>query len=261
MTKRTDLYIEQEVIRLYTTKTDNGWMGGNEISKRLGITDTTVRAILNRNGIRIRSGSEAITGKRCKPITHIPVGDAPLCKCGCGNNVDWNQAKNKWNVYFDNHYRSDAEYKNPEWLKEQYNSGRTLSEIAKQFGVFSSSVKKFAKKFGMVIRPHGETLKLRGSVKGENNPSWKGGVTPDRQRIYKTGEWVELVKCVYARDGYKCQRCGCEHNRRNKLHAHHLRSWADNPHLRLEASNLITLCDTCHSWVHSRKNTKKEFIL
>lgn len=196
-----------------------------------------------------------------KPIKNLPTGIAPFCKCGCGNVTAWNQRKNHWNLFVVGHYRKELPYKDKSWLEKEYQSGRTFREIGKQFGVYGTTVKKFANKFGILTRPHGETLKMRGSVKGDKNPSWKGGVTPERQRIYRTSEWVELVKFIYKRDNYKCQRCGTEHNRQNKLHAHHLRSWADNPHLRLEPSNIITLCDSCHLWVHSRKNTAKDFIL
>ena len=191
----------------------------------------------------------------------VPIGEAPFCKCGCGKKTKWDTKKKRWLIYHRGHYRKQLPYKDPEWLKSQYESGRTFREIGKQFGVFGTTVKKFAKKFGISTRPHGETLRMRGSVKGANNPSWKGGVTPERQRVYKTDRWNSLVKYIYERDNYKCQRCGDGHTRQNKLHAHHLRSWAEYPELRLKKSNLVTLCDKCHRWVHSRKNTEKDFIL
>jgi hypothetical protein len=195
-----------------------------------------------------------------KPIKNLPVGQAPQCKCGCGAITEWNRRKNGWNVYVEGHYRKPFPYKNKEWLESQYESGRTLQEIADEFGVINTTIKKFISKFGIVLRSHSENLRLRGSMVGDKNPSWKGGVTPDRQRIYKTNDWIKLVKYIYKRDGYKCQRCGIGHNGQNKLHAHHLKSWADNPALRLSESNLITLCNSCHVWVHSRKNINSDFI-
>lgn len=262
MSLKTDFQIEREVIRLYTTKTNNGWIGCNEISKKLGISKTTVQNILSRNNIETRDIKQAYEGgKRTKPIKNVPTDKPPLCKCGCKKHTAWNQRKNHWNIFIEGHYRKDLPYKDADWLGEQYRSGKTFQEIGKMFGVFGTTIKKFAKKFGIAVRPHGETLKLRGSVRGSNNPSWRGGVTPERQRAYKTDAWAELIKYIYKRDGYTCQRCGNKHNRQNKLHAHHLHSWADFPHLRLEASNLITLCDACHRWVHSRKNVNNDFIL
>lgn len=261
MSRRIDKNIEAEIVSLYNTKTKNGWIGSSYIAKEFGISPETVRNILVRNNIKIRSDSEAHAGKACKPVKNNPVGDPPFCKCGCGHIVIWNQRKNKWNVYFEDHRRPPHLYKNIDWLRSAYEGGRTIVDIAKQFGTFPSTVYKFFRKFGLKARPHGETLKMLGNMKGDKNPSWKGGVTPERQRIYKTSEWIQLVKFIYERDNYTCKRCGDGHTRQNKLHAHHLHSWAEYPDMRLQASNLITLCDTCHRWVHSNKNINKDFIL
>lgn len=43
---------------------------------------------------------------------------------------------------------------------------------------------------------------------------------------------------------------GCSPTKRRvKLHAHHIRKWADYPSLRFVVSNGITLCDKCHKRV------------
>lgn len=196
-----------------------------------------------------------------KPIKNLPVGQPPQCKCGCGNTTEWNRRKNRWNVYVEGHYRKQLPYKSKEWLEAQYNSGKSLAEISNDFDVVPSTIGKFIRKFGISIRSHSESLKMRGSMVGSKNPAWKGGVTPERQQTYKTSEWIELVKYIYERDKYTCQRCGDKHTKQNKLHAHHLKSWAENPALRIEKNNLITLCNSCHMWVHSRKNVDSEYIL
>jgi hypothetical protein len=95
---------------------------------------------------------------------------------------------------------------------------------------------------------------------GTSNPNYRGGTSPERQRLYASGEWKELVRQVYARDRYTCQRCGESHTSRNKLHAHHIKTWAEYPALRFEISNLITLCNHCHNWVHSSGNTDQLFL-
>ncbi len=261
MTKRVDLNTEQEVIRLYTTRTENGWVGSYEIAKRLGISHGTVQNILIRNNVGTRDSKQAYEfGKRTKPIKNVPVGQKPLCKCGCGKFVEWNQRKNGWNIFREGHYRKDLPYKNADWLRGQYDSGRTLREIGKQFGVVGSVIKKFAKKFSLTIRSHSETLKMRGSTKGSKNPAWKGGTTPERQSIQKTDEWKTVVQLIYKRDGYKCKRCGHGHNAGRKFHAHHIKSFSKYPDLRLSASNLVTLCNVCHLWVHSKENVNQDFI-
>lgn len=96
----------------------------------------------------------------------------------------------------------------------------------------------------------------------ENNPSWKGGITPERQAIYSSLEWKELVKKVWQRDNATCQRCGKYFNdnrEENTFHIHHIVSFMVEE-LRLEFSNLLLVCDKCHYWIHSKKNKNKEFI-
>lgn len=96
--------------------------------------------------------------------------------------------------------------------------------------------------------------------RGKDNPNYRGGNTPERQRIYASGEWIAVVRFVYARDNYTCARCGKKKGGKHSLHAHHIKSWAEHPELRLNADNLITLCRPCHLWVHSNANANREFI-
>lgn len=66
-------------------------------------------------------------------------------------------------------------------------------------------------------------------------------------------KWVREVK---ARDEYKCQDCGATED----LEAHHIKSWADYPDLRLDVNNGITLCHACHVKRHGydyRKEIRK----
>jgi len=96
----------------------------------------------------------------------------------------------------------------------------------------------------------------------KDHPNWKGGSTPERQAFYSTQQWADAVKAVWARDKAICQRCGKNHNAENSrgnFHIHHIVSFQVES-LRDEPSNLILLCKPCHLWVHSKKNTKKDFI-
>lgn len=90
---------------------------------------------------------------------------------------------------------------------------------------------------------------------------WKGGVTPIRQRLYKTQKWSALVASVLARDNYTCARCGTYRaTAEPKLVTHHIRPFADHPELRFDPDNLVTLCEKCHRWVHSRANKRRDFL-
>jgi transposase-like protein len=100
--------------------------------------------------------------------------------------------------------------------------------------------------------------------RGSETPSWKGGVTPERQAFYSSDEWKLAARTVWARDDAKCRRCGKDHRsvpyrQRGNFAIHHIISFAYRP-LRAEPSNLVLLCRPCHLWVHSSKNVNKEFI-
>lgn len=107
---------------------------------------------------------------------------------------------------------------------------------------------------------------LRGAKNGMHgrvgalNPRYRDGSSPERQRSYASGEGREFLRNTYARDSYRCRRCGAGKCGPRSLHAHHIRPWAGNPSLRFDMENVVTLCRPCHQWVHSRENTDREFI-
>lgn len=99
-------------------------------------------------------------------------------------------------------------------------------------------------------------------VTGEKHPSYKGGLTPERQSVYSSKEWVEAVKTVWARDNAICQNCGKDHRdekNRGTFHIHHIVSFQVKE-LQTEPSNLVLLCKDCHKFVHSKLNVTKKFI-
>lgn len=99
------------------------------------------------------------------------------------------------------------------------------------------------------------------SISKENHPQWKGGSTPERQSLYSSKEWSELVKKVWARDKSICQNCLQSNTKENiiSFHIHHIVPFC-NKELRTDISNLVLLCINCHKWVHSKKNINKKFI-
>ena len=99
-------------------------------------------------------------------------------------------------------------------------------------------------------------------VTGDKHPSFKGGLTPERQAVYSSREWVDAVKAVWARDNATCQGCGIHHNTaetRGTFHVHHIVSFQVKE-MQTETSNLVLLCKDCHKFVHSKKNINKQFI-
>jgi 5-methylcytosine-specific restriction endonuclease McrA len=98
---------------------------------------------------------------------------------------------------------------------------------------------------------------------GENNGSWKGGITPVYTKLrngVKNQQWKEAVM---DRDNYTCQCCGDASG--GNLNVHHIfpfgkilekfnittQQEGENCRKMWDISNGITLCETCHKAFHS----------
>lgn len=78
---------------------------------------------------------------------------------------------------------------------------------------------------------------------GDNNPSWKGGVSTENQKIRTSREYVWWRMAVFAKDNWTCQECG---KRGIELHADHIKPFSLFPELRFAIDNGRTLCVPCH---------------
>ena len=59
-----------------------------------------------------------------------------------------------------------------------------------------------------------------------------------------------IRKAILKRDNYKCQDCNISNK---KLTIHHIKESHKHPELKFKRSNLITLCQRCHSLKHNKK--------
>jgi transposase len=94
---------------------------------------------------------------------------------------------------------------------------------------------------------------------GENSPTWKGGVN----KHYK-GKWLYQAKLCRERDGNTCKICGKTKDQNNNcnMDVHHIKKYRlfNDPIEANNLDNLISLCHTCHSFVHSNSNIDKLYI-
>ena len=80
-----------------------------------------------------------------------------------------------------------------------------------------------------------------------------------------TGNYIHWRKGVFNRDGFICQCCMKRSTKGNALclNAHHIFNWKDNPDLRYDINNGITLCIDCHKKFHKlygkENNSKFQF--
>lgn len=95
-------------------------------------------------------------------------------------------------------------------------------------------------------------------LKAKNTPSirsgnrintWKGGITPEREKIRNSFELKEWRKNVLKRDRFTCKMPSCGQVGGN-LEVHHIKKFSKYPELRYEINNGITLCKKCHKSIH-----------
>lgn len=239
--KLSDEQRRQLVIRYTTPNADGTWNGSKVLALEFGVTPTAIIWNLRREGVSIRNAKASHSnGKRCKPVTRLPKGVAPQCKCGCGQTTPWLTYKDSWAIYARGHYRPDAPYKDRDWLDMEYTiKQRPGAEIAAECGVNPGIIYRFLKHFGIARRTTKESLIVNESMRGHRNPSFKDG----RAKWDYSQEWKRLSREIRQRDGYRCKVCDVYLPPPSKrLHVHHM----DSDRFNNADSNLITVCVDCH---------------
>ncbi len=96
---------------------------------------------------------------------------------------------------------------------------------------------------------------------GEKNPLWKGGISPENNKIRGNLKYQIWVKLVFKRDNYTCKKTS---QYGGKLTAHHIKNFAQYPELRFDINNGITLSFESHKEFHNiygkRNNTQEQLI-
>lgn len=169
-------------------------------------------------------------------------------------------------------WRKPKPYWNKKWLFNEYIIlGKSTGDIAKEQGCLDTNIQYFLIKFGIKRRSISDARKKKywGQIgvdnpmwnrKGELNPRWLGGITPERQSFYVSQEWKNACSNTWKRDNATCQRCKTKKETDIPFHIHHIKSFEDKE-LRADINNLVLLCEVCHQWVHSNGNKKDEYIL
>lgn len=89
----------------------------------------------------------------------------------------------------------------------------------------------------------GKNTGERPYFKGNGNPNWRGGITPQNRLGRSGAQYREWRKAVFERDNYTCKNCG---KRGGNLEADHIKQFAFYPELRFNKDNGRTLCQKCH---------------
>lgn len=70
----------------------------------------------------------------------------------------------------------------------------------------------------------------------------------DKSKFRSSQQWKNKRAEILLRDHNKCKICGGNNN----LQVHHIYALDIAPELKLENTNLITLCDQCHHNTHNQ---------
>ena len=163
----------------------------------------------------------------------------------------YNNGKSPWN-------KGRGEFLSKEMREKVKNSCRGKSAWNK--GKLAPWAKNLPQKFMKGLSPwnKGLTAKIYSNIRsGSQINTWKGGVTPIYKVIRKSVEYKLWRKAVLERDKYTCIWCG---QQGIKLHADHIKRFADYPELRFAIDNGRTLCIECHRKTDTWGNKKSRIL-
>lgn len=95
---------------------------------------------------------------------------------------------------------------------------------------------------------------------GKNNAFWRGGITPEKQSFSSQRKWKQCCKYIWEKYNATCGRCGERFNHTQQtFEVHHIRPFYTGKQ-QTDYSNLILVCRPCHTWIHSKRNKKSEYL-
>lgn len=150
----------------------------------------------------------------------------------------------------------------------------SMAGIAKHYGVGETVVFTRIKQHGIGgisrgdrMRGKPKTLEHRLSLSrvkvgrqiGKDNPNWRGGVSSKNKLGRSRKQFHDWRIAIFKKANWKCEKCGseqgsyCEHcGHRIRLHAHHIKEYAEHPELRYDPENGEALCERCHFAEHHK---------
>jgi len=141
--------------------------------------------------------------------------------------------------------------------------GKIVSnETRKKLSIINKGRKPFLGKKHSEETKKKISLSRIGKTAKENNPNWKGGITPINQQIRTSTEYIWWRKSVFERDNYTCVWCGarCGNGKQVILHADHIKPFALYPELRFAIDNGRTLCIDCHKTTDTYTNKTNNLL-
>jgi hypothetical protein len=218
---------EVQICNEYNQQLPNGVrLGAPEIADKWETNHHTIYRIIKKYGFETRPRGETNKGRPSPKLTRIPPeGEtAPLCKCGCGQPVEWLRQKDRWARYIKGHYTQKGEQ------NQRWNGGFVkliCEQCSKEYEVEPHKVKR-----SRYCSPDCMGIAKR-------SPHYEG-----RERWIK---WNAVRARIRKRDNWTCQKCGFYGKGiKRAIHVHHK---DENP-TNNKDDNLICLCARCHLKAH-----------
>ena len=186
---------------------------------------------------------------------NIPTRSANIAYCSnCGKELKRKPCRSKGRNYCDSKCQMEYEYKNG--IRDGKEVSQKAHEVLRKKGHYKRNNDY------LYERNPAKSIEVRKKLSGENNHSWKGGITPFYLQIRGCFEYRQWRSDVFTRDNFTCQICGDD--RGGNLQAHHKISFSDilnkyeittyDEAINCEAlwniNNGVTLCEKCHIDIH-----------
>lgn len=162
-----------EVVRLF-----HQGMGVNRIARKMGTKNDTISATLREAGVATRFGGQQrrFKGDQVKVLIEeyqagVTVSELVRRHGGTRAGIRDTLRREGVEILLYNHKQKFWTEERVAWLRDQYESGRSQTNIAEEIGYTQTQISRVLRQFG-IIRP---THQARGSDHG----AWKGGRTVD----------------------------------------------------------------------------------
>ena len=92
------------------------------------------------------------------------------------------------------------------WIAKKYKSDkRTIRQVLKEQGIGVFRGRKGIQAWNKGLNQFIDKRVAKWA--GENNPNWKGGITPLMMKIRRCAKYREWVKKIFKKDNWTCQIC------------------------------------------------------
>lgn len=119
---------------------------------------------------------------------HFPkqVGDNPLCKCGCGNKVNWDKGRRKWSQYLKGH--SSKEMRKA--ISERWNNPDYRENMVSQIKERENSLERKTQK-SLTMKALWETPEHRQFMSEVLKQRWETSTYRNTMQEKMTKKWTE----------------------------------------------------------------------